>query len=429
MSDIQNFQMKRKRMLIPAFLVLFVSLRLLWALWAEQMVAEYLYLIGCFAGFLWMLFYFFSNIKRNYNFLTVIQFFFTLLWCVAMFLGYEIGYHQQIVSFFGIPMDSFSRSIVYGFILLLPGIIFADQYRLRLGKFIKIIIFAVAVTSLYFTVSAVIKDPDALRMGMWEEVYGDLEMFYGLPDYSVVYSFALIVPWLLHKTSQSSGKNRLYYLFVVVSIVVIIAVSQFATALLGTIVCIVIYYSIYLLKKNPGVVVLVAILCFLLVLGISSIASWLKTLSTTVEGEWAVKLEEIALYLAEGQSTGDLGARTDLYSLSFEQFLKSPLLGAIVTDGGKIGGHSTFLDILGLTGLFGVIPYVIMICAFFTRLRMKKESVSYRAGVWSALSVYSIFMFTKNIISAISINYTFFVILPILFFSEENYEQNQIVGI
>ena len=86
MLDKENYQTKsKKRMLIPAFLVLCVSLRLLWALWAEQTVAEYLYLLGCFAGFLWMLFYFISNINTTYHFLTIIQFLFTLIWCFVMF--------------------------------------------------------------------------------------------------------------------------------------------------------------------------------------------------------------------------------------------------------------------------------------------------------------------------------------------------------
>jgi len=430
MLDKDNHQTKSKpRMLVPAFLFLFVSLRLLWALWAEQTVAEYLYLLGCFVGFLWMLFYIFSNVQKSYSVSTEVQFFCTLSWCFVMFLAYEIGYHQQTVSFFGISMDSHARLIVYDFILLLPGIIFADQYRLKLGKFIKIIMLALVVTSLYITISAVIENSDALRMSMAEDFYGDMDMFYGLPDYSVVYSLTLIVPWLLYKISQSTGKRKMYYQILVLSIVIIIAVSQFATALLATIVCIMIYYSICLFKKHPAAVVFIVTLFFVLVIGKSSIASWLNSLSTTVEGAWAEKLTEIALLLVEGESTGDLGARADYYSLSFEQFLRSPFFGTIAVDGGKIGGHSTFLDILGLTGLLGAIPYVTMIAAFFSRLRKHNTNLGYRAGVWSALSVYLIFAFTKNIISAISINYTFFVLLPILFFSEEAYEQNKIGGI
>ena len=430
MLDKEIHQTKSKqRMLIPAFLFLFVSLRLLWALWAEQTIAEYLYLLGCFAGFLWMLYYIFSNVQRSYSTSTVIQFLSTVMWCFAMFSAYEIGYHQETISFFGISMDSHSRLIVYDFILLLPGIIFSDRYRLKLGKFIKIMMLVLVGTSLYITISAVIENVDALRMSMSEDFYGELDIFYGLPDYSVVYSLTLIVPWLLYKISQSTGKRKMYYGILVLSIVIIIAVSQFATALLATIVCIMIYYSIYLSKKHPATVILIVVLCVLLVTSTSSIASWLNSLSTTIEGTWTEKLSEIALLLAEGESTGDLGARADYYSISFEQFLKSPLFGTIVADGGEIGGHSTFLDVLGLTGLSGAIPYVLMIVAFFSRLRKTKENLEYRAGVWAALSVYLIFLFTKNIISAISINYTFFVLLPILFFSEEAYEQNKIGGI
>lgn len=420
----ENYQTNRKKMLVPAFLVLFVALRLLWALWAEQTVAEYLYLLGCFSCFLWMVFFFIGNLNKNYNSLTVLQFFFTLIWCFAMFLGYEIGYHRETISFFGIPMDSHARLIVYDFILLLPGIVFADQYRLKLGKFIKIILFALIASSFYVTIVAVIEDPNSLRMAMDEDFYGEIELFYGLPDYSVVYGFALIVPWLLYKVSESTGKRKIYYFISLILIVTIIAISQFATALLAIIAGILLYYAICLWKKKPAAAVLmITFLCILLIFGTGSIAFLLNNLSATIEGEWAEKLQEIALFLGEGESTGDLGTRSDYYALSLEQFLRSPLLGTIVSEGGRLGGHSTFLDILGLTGLFGAIPCVVMISTFFVRMRKYKQNLSYRAGIWSALAVYLIFLFMKNIISAISINYTFFVLLPILFFSEEPYEQ------
>ena len=425
----EKHQAKSRKMLLPALLTLFISLRLLWALWAEQTLAEYLYLLGCFVGFVWMLAYIFLYPNRSYKSLTFVQLLFTVIWCIAMFLGYQIGYHQDTVSFFGFPMDSYARNIVYDFILLLPGIVFADQYRLKIGKLVKIILFALVISSLYITVSAVIKEPDALRMGMSEDFYGELEIFYGLPDYSVIYSLTLIVPWLLYKSSQSAEKNKIYYVVLLVSVIIIIAVSQFATALLAAIVCIVIYFTIYLSKKNPIATLFVVLLCFVIVIGTSSLSAWLNNLSKTVEGSWAEKLKEISLYLEDGESTGDLGTRSEYYTMSLEQFFKSPLLGTITTDVDEIGGHSTFLDILGLCGLFGAIPCIVMIWAYFARLRKFKKELSYRAAVWSALSVYLIFLFMKNIISAISINYTFFVLLPILFFSEESNEQSKEVGL
>ncbi len=427
----ENYQTDGKnKLFIPACLVLFVSLRLLWALWAEQTIAEYLYLLSCVAGFLWMISYFFTNLNKNYNVWTVAQFVFTFLWCLAMFAAYEWGYHQTTVDFFGISMDSHARIIVYDFILLLPGIVFVDAYRLKLGRFLKLVLFALVITSLYFTITAVLKDPDALRMSMSEKFYDEFtELFYGLPDYSVVYAFSLLVPWLLYKTTQNAGKQKLFYFILLTAIVFIIVVSQFATALLGAIVGVVLFYTMYLSKKNPVAIIFVAFICFLLIAGSNSIVAWLMDLSKSIEGSWAEKLREIALFLGEGESTGDLGARTDYYTLSFQQFLKSPVLGKIAEDTGKIGGHSTFLDILGLTGLAGAVPFAVMVITAFVKLRKNNDDLAYRAGVWSALVIYLIFLFTKNIISAISINYMFFVILPILFFSEAPNEQNKISAV
>lgn len=70
------------------------------------------------------------------------------------------------------------------------------------------------------------------------------------------------------------------------------------------------------------------------------------------------KLTDLKVLLLERRAIGDANERGELYRLSFDSFLKSPLLG-VLGNGGKattdtIGYHSEFIDMLGSFGLLGV---------------------------------------------------------------------------
>ena len=70
------------------------------------------------------------------------------------------------------------------------------------------------------------------------------------------------------------------------------------------------------------------------------------------------KLRDFETAIVFGETTGDLGAREDLYSASISTFLDNIFFGS---SSGGTGGHSIILDRLGALGLVGTIPYLLFI--------------------------------------------------------------------
>ena len=218
------------RITFPGFFTVSVVLYLFWALWQEFSIADTLYIVGVFGSFIYGIFILLNN-KWSVYFSHKIMY--ISLWIVFMFMAYntsEYSLFQRTVKFFGVSMDTHSRIMVYMFLILIPGMVFSEVFSYTSGKFFKVLVFSIIVTSLIFSLRAVIFSPDAIRARLTTEQMGNEEILWGTPSYSIIYSLPIIVPWFLSKRAETKSGAKLFYTAMAAMIILLVAISQFATA-------------------------------------------------------------------------------------------------------------------------------------------------------------------------------------------------------
>lgn len=85
-------------------------------------------------------------------------------------------------------------------------------------------------------------------------------------------------------------------------------------------------------------------------------------LGDTMQGR---RIDEVIYYLETGDTSGDMGERDDLYTISLNSFLSHPLTGE--KDINKIGRHSYLLDHLTAMGLIVFIPFAALLIYRYRR--------------------------------------------------------------
>ena len=410
--------------LLPSCFLMFIVFHLLWALWGELSYEDSLFNLGVFFLFSWALVRFINNRWRQS---LIIELAFLAGWCGLMFLAYEnadYSYVAKNVSFLGFIVDSHARIMIYTFLLLIPGIILSESFSYKNSRIVKIIIFVILVTSLFYSVRAVIVFPDALRARRTTAFLGYEDILYGTPTYAIVYSLCLYVPYFLARYSLTKGRTKLYYVLMVACLFIIVTISQFATALLALLLGLFVFWFMSSNRYSGSVlsrIVVTSILIIMLFIR-TPIADLFSSLAESVTGAWAEKLEELAQFMRGDGTTGGLASRISLYSDSLSVFRDSPLFGMIFSGAfdGEIGGHSSLFDMLALTGISGTLLFIGAVYNARKRMQLSTSGKVNKAAINAITITYIFLALTKNIITALSVNFSFFVMLPILFSMKES---------
>ena len=198
------------------------------------------------------------------------------------------------------------------------------------------------------TLSVLATDNEAARL-LAGSAKGEIRAAYyskGVGGYGFVYGccflvFGLIM-WLY---SEKNILSKAILFFVTLLTAVMILYSSYTTALLLTLILVLLtFYSKSKSQKATLVFVLAAISIIAL---IGPILSAIHQLGENLELEWIVKRTEQLLDADESGSLDGL-RRTKLYRYSWEVFKAYPLTGWT-----KYGGHSMFLDHLARYGVMG----------------------------------------------------------------------------
>ena len=212
-----------------------------------------------------------------------------------------------------------------------------------LWLFLVMVLISVAAT-----LSVLATDNEAARL-LAGSAKGDIRATYyskGVGGYGFVYGccflvFGLIM-WL---NSEKNILSKAVLFFVTLLTAVMILYSSYTTALLLTLMLVLLtFYSKSKSQKATLVFVLAAISIIAL---IGPILSAIHQLAENLELEWIVKRTEQLLDADESGSLDGL-RRTKLYRYSWEVFKAYPLTGWT-----KYGGHSMFLDHLARYGIMG----------------------------------------------------------------------------
>ena len=376
-----------------------------------------IFALSCVGVFILNFFIIIKNHRSNVLKMVILEYVFFIIWSIIMIVIYGYFYHiYQNVTFLLFTMDGHAIFFIRLFVSVIPCMFFVDFCDLKDTKSFKIILGLIVVSNTFFTIRAVRIYPDAIRARETMEVWGEEEILFGTPDYAMVYGMALIFPILLQKCKDAPvrSKSKWFYIICTLMVAYIIIVSQFATALLLTIVATIVFFVLSM-KPNTRIIVVLLVILFVLFIRLPKLdVMFLNTLAENVSGTWVGKLHDLAETLSGGVATGSVLGRTDLYTKSLQAFLESPVFGKLLKSTTSIGGHATAIDILGLAGFIGFVPFLLTIYYNFKRLKYNCNYGKNKAAIITCTIEFIMLVFLKNIITSLSVFFAFFVMVPFL---------------
>lgn len=396
----------------------FITFQLLWVFWAGLPGANKLYMLSTAAMVITALLIYIDAKLQNKCRLVATSYLTLVWWSLIMVAAYSVVSEYTVhlkMNFMFWTMDSYSVFFVRMIILVLPCMIYVDLNEFKDTRFKQIVMLVILAVSAFFVLRVLRINPNAIRERNSMTNFGYENEMRGVPTYSVVYSFSMLFPVFIHKCRTSFGKSRLIYVISSIIMGYIIIVSQFATALILAVTGSV----VYLFSASKGkrrVLWLAFLIAFILLFaasdGFANIFSWL---SEHVNGAWSKKLKDIAVSFSGGEDSGQISGRTSLYKESLHSFFKNPLFGMLLNPSADIGGHSTAVDVLAISGIFGFFPLALCIWQTFVRYDRVSCSLKENKPIIIACTIqFIILLFSKNIITSTAVFFTYFALIPLL---------------
>ena len=326
---------------------------------------------------------------------------------VALFIYTAIAfiYHLSGNAFF----DTIN-SIVTVIPVMLSGLLIAE-YALKYDKtymYSRIIIITVILCNVIMcllSIPQIMQDPNIVRTSS-REGYIDLSMFYWIIQYNTVHGLPILFAPLTFICRRTFFKDkRLFYplLLVILLLFYVVFKSNAATAFFISAIMVVVGFLFNNENINKKLIVRLSAvgLLALLVMQPFVMEPILSTIQTYMDPSGATyyRIEDIKTSIVYGDVDGDLGARQDLYSSSFNLFLTSPVWGTSTPE--LVSRHTWVIDRLAIFGLLFIIPLVfvfvniyksvyptlrhtkvIYICGFFCLVMMLCVKNDFGQGTW-----------------------------------------------
>ena len=241
---------------------------------------------------------------------------------------------------------------------------------------------------------------------------------------SYTYFYLLVMLVLIVWKYWLDKNNRIILSVILMSCIVLIVKSQFTIALM--------LMSIFLIKilletfvRNTKIRFVIIIISVIFILLFVDIIAFLlnKIVEADILGSSIVneRIKDMTKLLkgTKISNDSDITLRLEVYKQSIEAFKKNIIIGSFGED--TVGGHSTFLDFLGLYGMFAILLYVF----FYEMYKFIKNNVNDKSILKNVWQYYVILGLINTIIFA-NIILTIFVLIPIILKlkEKENYEKN-----
>lgn len=396
-----------------------------WALWNEFSFSSLLFQAACIGGVVVTLLYA-APYMEEFPWKHIIpEYMFYLFWIAIMAIANEFFYkHYRKISFIFITADAHAIFFIRLLVAVIPFMFLVDYGKFKETKLFKLVLGLVIGANAFYTFRAVRFFPDAIRARGSMEMMDAEEFLYATPDYAMVYGMALIFPVFLQKIKNAQTKSdRIIYSVFAALVFYIVAVSQFATALLIAVVGTLVFLMFSMSGNTRGTIIIVVAFLAVYVHVTKMDIAILDTLANSIQGTWSEKLHDISASLSGSALSGSLSDRGGLYQTSLDTFFESPLFGIMANTTGSLGGHSTAIDIIGLVGIFGFIPFVLTIIYNFKRVCRTCNFPKNKASIIACNIEFIVLIFTKNIITSLSVFFAFFVMFPLLLKIENREER------
>ena len=340
-----------------------------------------------------------------------------LLWFVIIGSAYYVDPLANTMSFIGIIIPTRFVFIVTLSFIILFFIRFTDKEYKKFTSLVMPMLIVIVVLNLVLMMRAVSVYGDAVRAPRMTEAMGYGEYLFGLPGYSILYACALLSPVAFMYIFITKGDIYRKWTIIFAAILTIsIFMSQLATAAIGMVVGFVLLCVLKSRSRFRWLMILVLAFVAVILILSDAVSEVLMVLSRLVPED--VSWHEKLISMAQGFMTEDgsiVQGRDELYMISFETFLESPLVGSVFTNTAySYGGHSTFLDMLATVGIFGTAPFVLFMVSCYRNCIRQLKTREAVATVQTSYFIFLLFFFMKNMISSYAIFIALFILVPIL---------------
>lgn len=371
-------------------------------------------------GWLWLALGCFVCILQNSSYLSSRNVFWLFLYAVVLYLNHLSG----DAYFHGLP----SIIMEIATLLFCAYLVFYVSQKHN-SKFTTLLVLSqlivIVITSI-LSISADILFPGIIRQtvtlinsGQSEGVIPFYKM--GVCEYGFPHAIPVLIPglMLLVKNRRIKPIIRILIVLVLALLLYLVFISGVTTALILAIFGFL--ASLFVVednrKKNIRRLILLGL--FLTPLLNDSVSlSLLQNLETIVPEENKItgKIINLEETIQNENADGSLQTRSNLYMMSFNEFLKHPILGVNKTD--NLGGHSAFLERLATLGILGIVPYIIFIVLLMKYVIrfIPEESIFF---LYIGFIAFIIMLGTKNMSNIYLWLYSF-VLLPSIIIINEN---------
>ena len=246
----------------------------------------------------------------------------------------------------------------------LPAILFVRINKTASQKQKRWILIAGLGMMVYVIISTwiyLIQHPGATKT--IESFGGDAEN--DVANYYFIYAIPLMLATLATYAQQTTGIKKVLSWVGIVLGVIFLVNSQYTIALLITVVGVLIQLLRSMRSKSGKI-----LLTFAFVVGALFLPQILQFAITLIPSEdVATRLSEVlGFFTGQGMDTQNLGGRMSLYGRTVVAFFQSPIWGNRYLG---FDGHATFLTVLADTGILGGIPFYVLLCTTYKKVKSK----------------------------------------------------------
>lgn len=341
------------------------------------------------------------------------------IWASLYFLSMQFYSSKEKIRTFG-----FNLNPTCVFIITLFTIKFASGIYLQYSssnshvKLARLLLF-VSIINAILSVRALLNNPSIIRAiaGRTGDTIGFSINIIGVAGYPIVYATAIIFPFVIGGIKILKGIYKIISIFIAALLFIYVYASALATAIIVLLIGIV-FVAFFSMKKFKRLLVLPLILILAAIIFNTDILAHLiaDTAAYIEIPQYQQKLSDIANTIYTEEATGSVEGRSDRYKKSFNSFISNPLYGVGFNKNGdvNIGGHATILDIFGLLGIMGGLPFLLFIYYCYCICKELWENTVYTSYVKASFLNFIVVATLKSIMSSYAIFITIILLIPII---------------
>lgn len=263
----------------------------------------------------------------------------------------------------GIGTVADSRKLIIEAAFILPSIsifsVLAYLKDARLYKIISITTLIFIALSFLYLIPLILTGNTSLRDAMSLEMYQNIRTP-GIPTYTLMHAYIILVSAVFFGIKVARSKQKIM-LLIVFGFLIFIIINTYITTSLVVTVAVITFGLLYDNKNRIKSIIRISIiaLVFLMIFPTGIFLQLMDFLVDFFEGTAAEsKMVDFRNILIAGDMSDaqNLTGRAGLHIISLRAFVDNVLFGSY-----PVGGHSNLLDRLGGLGLFGFIPFIMII--------------------------------------------------------------------